>query len=243
MRPPNTARITSNVWWIITAVSIFAIFLPSIIGLDGFRGGFAVSALAIFMAIIGLIVAIIYMRRASILDGIFDGKNVLAHWTYPRDVWLAYAGKEYEREGSSKKGLFIMVAVIALVIGFIFFLVDHKGGLWVLVSMVGLVILIAFVAWFTTWYNHRQNLKYIGEAYIAPKAVYLNRQLHTWADLGSWLDSVSIKDSTPPYIEFKYMAITRTGPQEYNCNVPIPPGKEQEARELVEKFTVGKPAG
>jgi hypothetical protein len=239
LKPPNPARITSNVWWGITAASIFVIFLPGIIGVDGFNGGFAVSFLGFFLVIMGVIIAVIYMRRASTLDNIFEGKNVLAHWTYPRDEWIEYAEKEYKRDRAGKKQLFIVIAVIALVIGIIFFLADHKGGLWVLAMMVALIAILAFTAWFTAWYNHRENIKYLGEAYITPDAVYLNRQLHIWDGLGSWLASVKIKDDTSPYLEFKYMALTRTVVQEYDANVPIPKGKEQEAEGLLGKFKLG----
>jgi hypothetical protein len=239
MKPPNPARITSNVWWVITAVSILIIFLPGVIGLKGFDGGFAVSFVGFFLVIIGLIVAIIYMRRASTLDNIFKGTDLLAHWTYPQEQWLEYAQQEYKREKASKTTLFWVIAVISVLVGLGFFLFDHKAGLAVLLGMLALIAIIALAAWFTTWYNYRQNLKYLGETYITPNAVYLNRQLHIWKSLGSWLESVEIKDTTNPYLEFKYMALTRTVVQEYNVNVPIPRGKEQEAREILGKFTLG----
>jgi hypothetical protein len=240
MKPPNPPRTTSIVWWVITAVSIFVIFLPEIIGLKGFDGGFAVSFVGFFLVIIGVIVAVIYMKRASVLDKIFNGEDVLAHWTYPLKEWTEYANKEYQREKATKKTLFWIVSVIALLIGAGFFLFDHKAGGWVFLSMLALIGIIGFTAWFTAWYNFRENMKYLGETYITPHAVYLNRQLHTWNSLGSWLDGVAVKGDSDPYLEFKYMAPTRTGVQEYNANVPIPKGKEMEAQEILSKFKTGK---
>lgn len=241
MRPPNPARTTSIVWWFITALAIFAIFLPGLIGLEGFDGGFAVSVIAFMLAVTGVIVAIVYMRRASALDKIFDGKGLLAHWTYPREEWIEYAKQERQREKSTKKALFLLIAVIALVTGagFWLFTRDSAGG-WVFVSMLGLILLIGFTAWFTTWYNYRQNMKYTGEAYITPNAIYLNRQLHIWNSLGSWLEAVNVKGDSNPYLEFKYMSPSRTGIQECNVNVPIPRGKEQEAEEILKKVTTGR---
>jgi hypothetical protein len=241
MKPPNPPRITSNVWWGITAVAIFLIFLPGLIGLEGFNGGFAVSFIAFFLVIIGVIVAVIYMKRASVLDKIFKGENVLAHWTYAQEEWTEYAKKEYAREKAGKNTLFLIVAGISLLVGLGFLLVTrNSAGFWVFLSMLALIAIIGFTAWFTSWYNFRQNMKYLGETYITPHAVYLNRQLHTWNSLGAWLDSVSIKGDDDPYIEFKYMAPTRTGVQEYNVNVPIPKNKELEARGILDKFTTGK---
>ena len=104
MRPPNPPRITSNVWWGITEVSLFIIFLPQIIGLTGFDGGFAVTFLGFFLVIVGVIVAVIYMKRASTLDKIFGGKDLLAHWTYPPEEWAEYAGKEFNVNVPIPKG-------------------------------------------------------------------------------------------------------------------------------------------
>jgi hypothetical protein len=120
----------------------------------------------------------------------------------------------------------------------VFFLVDHKGGLWVLVAMVALVAIMAFTAWFTSLYNHRQNKKYHGQAYIAEKAIYLNRQLHTWGGPGDRLESVDIekKDKKQTLLKFKYSVITRTVRQEQTVRIPVPAGKENEAEELIKKF-------
>ena len=244
MKPHNSARITSNVWWGLAAASVFIIFLPGLIGMDGFNGGFAISFLAFFFVIISVIVAVIYMRQAAVLARIFSGQDLLAHWTYQKDEWSEYTEKENVREKVGKTRLFILVSGIALVVGIIFVLVTHdSGGVWVMASIITLIAILAFTAWFTSWYDYRQNRKNLGEAYITPKAVYLNKRLYTWGNLGSWLESVNIQDSTPPYIEFKYVAAAHAIVQEYTVNVPVPHGKEQEARDLIDRFSVGKSTG
>lgn len=240
MKVPNPPRDTAVAWCWITGLSVFGVFAPSIFGMDGFNGGFAISFICGFLAIIGIIVMVIYFGRAATLDRIFTGKDLLAHWTYPREEWVAYAEAEYKRERKWKTQLFWIVAVMALLAGGGCFIFDQEAGGVVFLVMLGLVAIIAFVAFFTSWYNYRQNLRYNGEAFIAPYAVYLNRQLHTWNSLAAWLESVELKDEKQPYLQFRYMAPTRTGLQSYDANVPVPKGKEEEARALLEKFTTGK---
>jgi hypothetical protein len=228
---------TAVVWAIITALAVFAIFVPSIFGIDGMNGGFAISFVSGFLVIIGIIVIVIYSGRARLLNNIFNGKDILAHWTYSPDEWMQYTEKEYKERKQLNKGLAITISVIALITGIIFFLVDHKGGLWVLLAMVLLVAIIAFTAWFTAWYNFRQNKKYIGETYITENALYLNRQLHTWRGLGARLDSVNLTDSKPAHLlKFIYSVPTRTGMQEYQINVPVPTGHEEEAKKVLDHF-------
>jgi hypothetical protein len=41
---------------------------------------------------------------------------------------------------------------------------------------------------------------------------------------------------TPKIVKFTYSAPTRTGIQEYTVRIPIPRGKEKEARRILEDF-------
>jgi hypothetical protein len=228
---------TAIIWAVITVIAIFGIFAPSVLGIDGFDGGFAISAIAVLLAIIGIIVVIIYVGRALILQKILNGENILAHWTYTREEWQKYTEKQYKEEKQLKRGLFYVISGIALVLGIVFFLADHESGIWVLLAMLALIAIIAFTAWFTSFYNFRQNKKFHGQAYITEKAVYLNRQLHTWSGPGDNLESVQLKKNTSQaLLSFTYSVITRTGRQEQIVNVPVPKGKENEAEDLVKTF-------
>jgi len=234
---------TTIAWAVITVLSIFGIFAPSVFGIKGFDGGFAISFVCIFLVIIGIIVLVIYIGRARLLNSIISGKDVLAHWKYSSAEWMKYSEKEYKERKQLNKGLAIVISGIALVTGIIFFLVDHKGGLWVLLAMVILAAVIAFTAWFTAWYNYRQNKKYLGETYITENALYINRQLHTWRGLGARLDSVDLtKGKSQQLLRFVYSAPTRTGMQEYQVNVPVPAGQEEAAEKIVKHFKNGPDA-
>jgi xanthosine utilization system XapX-like protein len=206
--------------------------------MDGMGGGFAISFVCVMLAITGIIVIIIYSGRARLLNRILNGENSLAHWRYSPEEWRTYTEKEYKEEKAMKKGLFLMVAGIALLIGIIFFIVNHEAGAWVFMAMLGLIAIIGFTAWFTSWYNYRQNNKYLGETYITENAVYINRQLHTWQGLGAVLDSVNLDQrKTQNILQFVYSAPTRTGMQEYRVNVPVPAGQEAEAKTIWEHFS------
>jgi len=74
---------------------IFGIFAPSIFGIDGFNGGFALATFSLIAAITVLITAIMYQVRASVLDRIFSGESLMAHWKYDPVEWRDYAEKEY----------------------------------------------------------------------------------------------------------------------------------------------------
>lgn len=229
---------TVTAWAIITALAVFGIFAPSIFGMDGFKGGYAISFLSFFMVIAGIIVIVIYAGRARAVNRILRSDNLLAHWTYTPDEWNKYAEKEYVTEKNVKRVLFYVIAGFALFFGVLFFIIDQESGKLVLFVMLALIVIIAFTAWFTAWYNYRQNKKYLGETYITSEAVYMNRQLHIWHGLGARLESVNLdKKREQQILELTYSAPTRTGVQDYTIRVPVPRGKEREAAKVLEKFS------
>jgi hypothetical protein len=228
---------TVAAWAIITALAVFGVFAPSLFGMDGFKGGYAISFVCLFAVIAGIIVIVIYSGRARAVSRILKSDNVLAHWTYDPAEWNEYAEKQYVAEKKEKKALFLVIAAFALFFGVVFFLIDNESGLWVLVLMLILIAVIAFSAWFTAWYNHRQNLKYLGETYITMDSIYINRQLHTWRGLGAKLESVDLdKHKAHAMLKLVYCAPTRTGFQDYTVRVPVPRGKEAEAEQIYQKL-------
>jgi len=236
----NPQRRIATIWGIITALAVFAIFAPHIFGMDELNGGFAISTLSFFIVIIGIIVVIIYARRARALDRLFDGENLLAHWTYTPQEWKQYTEQEFQTERKEKWSLFYVVAGIALVLGIAFFIFDREAGLWVFIAMLALIALIAFVAWFAAWNNYRRNKKYLGEAYIGRNAVYLNRQYHTWKGLGARLESVVLAEHQgQQLLAFTYSMPTRTGIQMNTVRVPVPRGQEKTAETIAERFSAG----
>ncbi len=233
----NPPRRTLNVWIVITILGIAAIFAPTIFGMDGFNGGYAISTLSFMLVVTGIIVIIIYSGRVRTLDKILNGDNLLAHWTYSPEEWNSYADTQYKEEKREKKALFFIIAGFALFFGVVFMIIDLENGTFVMVLMLALIAVIAFTAWFTAWYNYRENKKYLGETYISEDAVYINRQLHTWRGLGAKLDSVDLSEGKPPLLlRFVYSAPTRTGMQEYVLNIPVPKGQEEAAEKIFKHF-------
>ena len=248
----NPLRKSATTWGIITALAVFAIFAPHIFGMDEWYWDFAISFIGFFLAIIGISLTIIYARWASQLEGMFKGDNLLAHWTYTQDGWRQYNEAEYQTQKKRIWTLFHKVAGIILLLGivffifflgFVFFVYDLEGGLGVLVSMlpliplIAIVALFAFLAWFGPWYNYRQNKKYLGEAYIAPDAVYLNRQFHTWKGLGAKLESVIlVEQKSQQVLAFTYSIPTRIGRREWTVRVPVPKERRERAEKLAERF-------
>ncbi len=234
----NPLRQTAFIWLAVSIVGLVFIFVPGGAGIEGMSGGFAISFVCLFIAIIGFVVAVYYVMLAGILDRILRGDGLLVHWTYTHEKWLEYAGKEYAEEKAEKKGLFFVVSGFALFFGFLFWAIDPESGFYVFLIMLGLIAIVAFAWQFSAWYYHRQNMRFVGEVYISKDGVYLNQKLYTWRPFGSSLTSVALRRIRGiDLLVFQYSAFTYP-PQTYTVRVPVPEGQEKAAESILQQFNI-----
>ena len=236
--PKNPLRHAAHIWAGIIVVGIIIIFIPSLIGMDGFNGGFALSFGGIAVVIFGIVGTLIYVRLAARLDKIFKKENQLAHWTYSHEEWKLYSEKEHAEEAVSKKGLFFVISILTLIVGIVLYaIVGHD--FWVIFSTVLVIILIVGLsAFFSTRSTYRLNKKYLGEAYISQDGVYLNRRAHIWKGIGSCLENVVYEEGKQPQprIEFKYSMPSRFGRDCFTVRVPVPRGQEGAAKKIAKEI-------
>jgi MFS family permease len=234
--PPKRTAVASFVVALFTAGMIF---IPELAGIDGFEGGFAISFVSFFIALVAAVVGVMYLGFANKVDKILRGEGVLAHWTYTSDYWLDYTEKEYKEEKSEKKGLFLIVTGFALFFGIMFWVLDPEAGFIVFLFMLALIGIVAFAWQFSAWHNYRQNIRGVKEAYITRNAVYINRKLYTWDTVFTSFDEVSQKGNQGlSLLVFRFTSATRTGPQTYTIRVPIPPGQEEAAKKIMEEIKI-----
>lgn len=225
------------------AVALFAavmFFVPGVVGIDGFDGGFAISFFSLFTAIVAVIVGIMYLGWAAKCDKILRGEGILAHWTYTPEFWAKYTEKEYAEEVSEKKGLFILVSGIALVTGLIFWVIDNEAGFFVFLVMLLLIGLVALAWRVPAWLNHRQNIGGVREAFITKDAIYMNKKFITWRAIFTSFSGVTQQNTRGmQFLVFSYTSTNmRTGQTTYTTRVPIPPGQEEAAKNLMEQINL-----
>ncbi len=231
----NPERKSSLVSVVIAAIGIVIMFVPAIVGMEGMDGGYAVILLGVVVIITGIVAFFVYTWRAKKLDAMLGGKNLLVHWTYSQDEWRRYTEKAHEDKKSASKVLFFIISGFAIVIGAGFFIKDPDSGKYVFLAMLGLIVIIGFVALLTTMLDYRRNKKNLGEAYVATDGIYLNGVLHTWKGLATHLDNVVYEEDARSLI-FTYVALDRIGLHSYTVRVPVPQGQEAKASELLAQF-------
>jgi hypothetical protein len=234
----NPPRRTALIWTGIIIVGIIVIFIPGFTGMDGFNGGFALSVGGGFIAMMGIIAAVIYFRLASSLDRITRKENILAHWTYSPEEWRRYTEKEHKEDAAGRRGLFILIAVIAIIVGIIFYAIVRDNPLVIVLTVLGIIAIARLSAYFSTLANYRNNKKHLGETYMALDGVYLNRQIHIWKGIGNRLEEIAFDDKeNSPRIIITYSSPGTHSRNTYTIRVPVPPEEAAAAQSIVEQIT------
>ncbi len=221
----------------ITAASIFGIFAPTIFGMDGPNGGFAISFACIVLAITMFIVTIMYSGRAKSLDTMLDKKDMLVHWTYTPEEWQAYTQKAFSADTKDKWNLYKLVMVITVIVCFGFFLFHRDGAVVMIGIVLGLGILLAVVILITTNYDHWQNKRHRGEVYITKNGAIVNRQLHLWKGWGALLDDVQYNE-IDRIIEITYSIPSNSMRNSFTVRVPVPGGADGKALEVIARLNL-----
>ncbi|MBK6935671.1 MAG: zinc-ribbon domain-containing protein [Chitinophagaceae bacterium] len=231
----NPQRNIARGWMVMTLVFIFLLFMPSLAGIDGMNGGYAISFVSFFMVIMSIIIVFIYRSRAKQLDSILSGSGVVAVWKYQGYEWQEFARADFEEEKKAKKFLFILVSVIAIVIGIILWAV--MKDILVFYITLGIIPVVALPAWLAPRMRFNKLMKSEPEAIIAENGVIVGRMFHLWVKMGARLDSVDLlTEEPPPILAFHYSMPTRSGRQEEVARVLVPAGKIEEAEKVVEHF-------
>jgi len=159
-----------------------------------------------------------------------SGELVLARWTYTADEWREYTRAEWKRRRLEA----VVVGVLLLLVGYC----GGRGGgdegraMMVSATTVGLAITGGLLG--RAYLARKANQSAPGEAVITRSAILLNGKYHvlrneTYSFQGVRYDT----EAKPPLLEFSISWSTRQGHSGEKIRVPVPAGREAEARQVV----------
>ena len=159
---------------------------------------------------------------------------VLAHWRYDPAEWSAYANREAAYRGREAFRLGLGVTALGTVL-LGFSEGDWAGGLAVSAVIGGI---IGVGRWAMARSARASNLSVpAGEVIIAPNAILLNGRYEVLQDHHFRFGGVRyVETERPPILEFTVTWPTRGGRTNEQYRVPVPTGREDEARALVDTF-------
>ena len=199
--------------------------------IDGMNGGFAFSAILLFLSIVCFSISYVYFMLYRNEKSI-DPNDVIVKWNYNNTEWDSFVKEEKIRDKSEKKTLFFIISGWALFFAILFPIFDRENGIFVSLIMFGLIIIIAITAFLSIYFTTK-NLNRNTISIITKNGVYFNGRYYTWNLPFSNLISVKFfRKAKIPYISFNFTG----GRSQYNIRVPVPKDKIKEADKVLREF-------
>jgi hypothetical protein len=239
----NKERRNANISAIIMMIGIAGVVLPYVLDANMMGWGFGVSFVGIFVALSACFVFLMFRGRAKVLDRMFKNENVLARWQYSKEFW----GKEYEEDmedsGIAKVAGFFLGGIF-LMIGIVVYMVNPDDNGMFLIIMLAIAVFFAIVGFAATAAEKKRITTSMPEAVISKQGLFYKNILYTWNNrLISYLVSVGISPVDHSKIIFTLRQLSRSSGSfihfyKSTLEIPIPPGQEQSASEIVKYFNL-----
>lgn len=225
----KTAK-TVNLFFLLLGLCMMA--LPFALQADMIQWGFGCAFIGLIVFITTLILVPFFGKRAAIMAKIQRGEGILAWWRYPADIWE----KQRQQEISDLSGIriagIVLGAIFAL-IGVVIFATDPEEMGLFLAIMLGIGVIIFLISQISSKTAKKRLMKTEDEAVIHAEGLFYRGELTTWGRGLNRLKAVGFNMSDPSQILFCYRQFRRRGDRRTIAMIPIPPGQEAVAANLV----------
>jgi hypothetical protein len=160
---------------------------------------------------------------------------VLAHWTYTPEEWSAYTQREIKYRGSEAFWIFVGFVLLATLM-----LVWQESADWGTSFAVALAVgaLLGGGKWLIARTAHERNVATPrGEVVISPTAILMNGSYQVIQDHHFRFRAARvIEGERPQILEIGIEWPTRSGMATEEYRIPIPAGREDEARAIAHEL-------
>lgn len=238
--PKNNARRWMVISVIITVISFFMIVAGFV--LDDYNYYWMIMV-GLMLGITFFICFFVFLSQARRLDNLFKNIDLLAHWRFEPAEQRQKVETEYRERKSYNKMLIAIMTFFFVVIGGIFIVFgfdDPDDALFFFLMMLGILILLFVVAFTAPVLMRARMKKSPPEVFVGPFGAWVMGEYTQWnAPMTTLTDVALVNDEETGelVIAVNYEIIQRYGPQLNCCRIPVPRGKEAEAREVALKIS------
>ena len=209
--------------------------LPFAIDADIMAWGAACAFVGFFIFVTALILLPFFVKRAAVMNKIQKGEGILAWWRYPAEAWEKERQSQIADLGGIKIGGFVLGGIF-LLIGIILFATDPDDMGLFLAIMGGIGLLMVVVSQLSAAAQKKRLMVTQDEAIIHTDGLFYRGELTTWGSGMNRLKAVGWNMRNPYQLLFCYRQMRRHGDRRAIAMIPIPPGQEQIAANVVGWF-------
>jgi hypothetical protein len=215
---------------IVGFVCMVLVVLPTLVGLDGMNGGYALSFVAAFGVVSAVVVGVMLRSRDRRRDAVIAAPDRV-EWTVPPERWSRFLSDEQRTVAGEQRGTFWLVAVILVVVGVLFLaIMRDEAALVVLGVLLGLVPLLKFVSVGSQRRRHRLLQESPPVVVVARDGVLVGDAFFDFGGHGSRFEGVARQlDDDGGAMLVQFSTTTRTGRERHEARLPLPPGNDGSA--------------
>ncbi|HTP80889.1 MAG TPA: hypothetical protein VMM57_10880 [Bacteroidota bacterium] len=242
MNPPYDKII--RITWLVPIVGSVLLVLAAVLwkfGIVWEMESLVLSFLSAFMLLAFICLPVFYYLKKKTGTGLHDimaEGNYWVHWTYDPVTWEKYSQAEWVLAKKNALTLPLGIVVVVVIVEFISG-IGMAGVLDVWWIPVGIGALAGSGTYLSGLASFKKNLRDISEAYVGPSGILFRGGFMTWKMLGGRLGTVKVEKGDPSVLEVD-MIFPGRGSRTVEVRMPIPPGEEQRAEEVVAKLNALK---
>lgn len=236
--PKNNAKRWTIISLIITIISIMMVIAGFV--LDDFNFYWMIMV-GLLLGITFFIFFFVFLKQAKLLEGMFNNRDLLAHWTFASTEQLEKAEAAYkERMARNKVMIFVMTFFFVVIGGFfLLFAFDdmEEAGLFFIIFF-GVLVLLYIVAFAAPRIMYHRMKKALPEVFVGPYSAWVMGEYTQWKAPMTTIMGVNLlhDESGDVVIAVNFEILQRYGPQLEECRIPVPDGKEAEAINVAQKI-------
>ncbi|PKP02890.1 MAG: hypothetical protein CVU11_10460 [Bacteroidetes bacterium HGW-Bacteroidetes-6] len=230
-------RITIRAGLILGLISLTLFFMPSMAGIDGMNGGFALQVFGFFIFITTIIVVVIYGRMANMYARLAKFESILAHWQIGTAEYARFIKYDIEKNIVGYRLMRKIISIITLVVGLILIIAGLEA---IIVAYIigGIILLIWFVSFLAIINQKSKSGNSGADIILSKEGGIINGELHNWSKMGNVLEGGGIGEleGKQYVLEIAYSAPNRGARVDVTARFPVPEGKLTEAEFILDKI-------
>ena len=195
---------------------------------------FAADFLAIFLALSGLAVALLFVSYQRVKRDLLENRNVIARWHVDAPMFARFAEVTDARDDSDKRGALVLIVGLVIII-FGAFVVADPDVLVPMTAVGGALIIAVLIAYVLGGRARRKQLEPRScEIIVGRDGVLVNDVLHVWGVPLCWFSHAQLESGAPAVLTLQYAFLARYGLQTVTVMAPVPPTAMKLAQKAVE---------
>lgn len=215
---------------VVGLVCMVLVVLPTLIGLDGMNGGYALSFVAGFGVVSAVIVGVMLRSRDRRRDALI-AHPARVEWRVDPARWERFLADEQRTTAGEQRATFWLVSVILVVVAVIFVVVMRdEGALVVLGVLLGLIPVLKLVSLASQRRRHRLLMASPAVVVVGPDGALVGDAFFDFGGHGSRFEGVARQlDDEGGAMLVQFSTSARTGRERHEARLPLPAGDAGDA--------------